>query len=296
MGDVAVVIEQVPLALVLHDAAVGGVAVGRCENDALVLPRAQRGVAPAVAQLVCAPVAGFLVVVGIHQVVFAVVLEHPGAFVIVLHAGHRDHGAVDLGHVVLELATDHPAAASVVEVGLAVIVDEHARVDHGESIAEALEIAEEFQVLHGRLVGNADAHLPGIVPVGSARVREVVIVLAVFERGVRRPHETALRTSPFHVAGMEELAVVGPVDHVVRGIHVIAVHEVAAPGRVVVMGGIDIQAAVTPHVGGRIGQVDVRDERIAGHLELHDLLLRGGLVAAAGGGGEKGGQEDRYGE
>ena len=104
------------------------------------------------------------------------------------------------------------------------------------------------------------------------RVREIEIVPSVPVSGVRRPHEAAFLAAPRHVGGPDNFAVVGPMDHVVRGEHVVLVHQVAAPRRVDVMGSVHIQAPVGPDMGGRVGRVQMGDERIVRHpVDGHEL-------------------------
>ena len=60
----------------------------------------------------------------------------------------------------------------------------------------------------------------------------------------------------------------------------VLVHQVAAPRRVDVVGGVHVQAAVGPDVGGRVRRVQVGDEGIVRHaVDGHELrrLLRIGL-------------------
>ena len=78
---------------------------------------------------------------------------------------------------------------------------------------------------------------------------KIEIIRAVLVGTVRCPHEASLLASPRHLRGAENLAVVGPVHHVVGGKHMILVHQVATARRIDVMGGIDIQTSVGPDVG-----------------------------------------------
>lgn len=70
MGGHTVVMEEVPLALVLRDAVVGGPAHYRFQNDALVGEGAVGVVAHGIAQIVA-------VTRGVAEIVLALVLVHP---------------------------------------------------------------------------------------------------------------------------------------------------------------------------------------------------------------------------
>lgn len=174
----AVVIERKPLSLEVYYRTVICVAVGRFHVYALVGPRSERRVTYGIAHAVVTGntvVPPLIMIVGVRQVILAVVLVNPSSFVEIFKAGHHLHGTVKLNHVVFETSAHASATATVIDIGFAVIVDKNARVDkrlHAFDVADHLEVG-------GRLIAYSDADLPALVPLRIARMREVEVILAV---------------------------------------------------------------------------------------------------------------------
>ena len=184
-------------------------------------------------------------VVGIGQIIFAIVFVNPRSLVEIHQSLHGLHRAVYLHHVVLQPAALARAAPAVVNISLSVVVHKHARVDEG---IHSFDVA-----LHGevgsRFLARGHPDFPTSVPIGLAGMGKIEIVRTVLISTVRRPHEAALLASPRHLRGAEDFSMVCPMYHVVGGKHMILVHQVATARRCDVMGGIHIQASVGPDMG-----------------------------------------------
>ena len=112
----------------------------------------------------------------------------------------------------------------------------------------------------------------GILLVGEY---EIILAVALVVGGIGRPHESVAMNDetnlPAHVGvdhiGVEKLAVVGPVDHILRGEDVVAVHAVASAGGLHVVGGVDVECIGVgfPHVGRWVGGVEVALKLLSKH-------------------------------
>ena len=161
-------------------------------------------------------------------------LVYPCRLVEILETLHLTQRFGEFNHIVGKLCAITFAAATVVEVCLAVIVNEYGGVDERESAHILHRLVEGLEVTVGILAGG-NTDFPCIVPVAAAGMGEVEIISTVLICTVGSPHETALRTTPCHILRTEYLAVVGPVDHIVGREYMILVHQVATSWRVNVM-------------------------------------------------------------
>ena len=184
-------------------------------------------------------------VVGIGQIIFAIVFVNPRSLVEIHQPFHGPHRAVQFHHVILQPSALARAASAVVNISLSVVVHKHARVDEG---IHSFDVA-----LHGevgsRFLARGHPDFPTSVPISLAGMGKIEIVRTVLISTVRRPHEAALLASPRHLRGAEDFSMVCPMYHVVGGKHMILVHQVATASRCDVMGGIHIQASVGPDMG-----------------------------------------------
>ena len=153
----------------------------------------------------------------------------------------------------------------------AVDVLEHRRIDRIAAF-DRLRLGHEGT---GRVLADGDADLEDAV---RALGREVQVVLAVLAGGIRRPH---LALGPGHVLHVEGDAVVHGLragmlereDVVVLHREMVAVVVEGDAGLDVVRG-IDVDPAVED-VGGRVGGIDVRDERSGDGARLQLLYAFG---------------------
>ena len=254
-GDGAVVIEQIPVALVQHHRAVGGVASGALEHHAARGPRAERAVGGGIAHAVLARR-----VVGIHEIIRVAALEHPGGLVEVLEPHHRLHLAVERHHVVAELAAHAHGTAADVDIAAAVVILEHAGID--ERIVRHIPNVALIHKAACRRIAGSHADLPGAVPRVLRRMGIIEVIRAVLIRRVRRPHEAA--DTPVEIARTQDLALIVPIDHVVGREDVIGIHQIAAARREHVVRRIEVDLAVLlPHMGGGVGGEHRADDGVA---------------------------------
>ena len=216
-----VVVEQVPLALVVHDAVVvGPAAVGVLGHDqSLVLVGTHRVLAHGVAEYF-----GVLPHVRIGEVVPAVGLEGKRAFSLAVgqvpeavYAYHLHLAVAPLDgflgvvvgeflHVGLQLGTTSVAPE---DVGVAVGCLEHARVDAVDAL-DRLRLRNERSIRtvgYGYTDGEAS-------PAFSRSRREIEIVLSVTLDAVGCPHGIGVRSHPGHLVLGDNHAVVSPVGQV----------------------------------------------------------------------------------
>ncbi len=192
-------------------------------------------------------------------------------------------------HVVFQFALEEPLTAADVDVRLA-IEDAHADVDHAVA-AGAFNVAFEIfgvGIFRGDLLevtigvtASADAGLPAVAPVTGAPVGrrpvEVIVLVIRIVRSVGRPHKGSFIVgAPIQVARSQNFALVDPVDHVLSGVDMVSVHSVATRGRIVVVGGIQIEliGVGRPHVGLGVCGEDALDDGV--------IRLNIRLVALAG--------------
>ena len=122
--DRAIVIEQIPVAFILHHRTVSGIAAGALQHHTAIGPRTERRSGGGVAHLIFAHR-----IVRIHEIVRIAALKHPRSLVEVLQPFHLLHRTVDGHHVRAELAAHGDRTAADVDVVAAIVVLEHAGVD-----------------------------------------------------------------------------------------------------------------------------------------------------------------------
>ena len=158
-----------PLAFVLHDGAVVGdtrFRTGGLHVNANMLPRPERMVADGIMHAVpsCHPLLPRFVVVGVGQIIFAIVFVNPRSLVEIHQPFHGPHRAVQFHHIILQPSALTRAAPAVVDVSLSVVVHKHARVDEG---IHSFDVA-----LHGevgsRFLARGHPDFPTSVPIGLA--------------------------------------------------------------------------------------------------------------------------------
>ena len=297
VGGDAVVVEEIPLTLVLHDAVMGGPSHDGLEDDALIGEGSVRIVTHGIAQVM-----GVASAVG--EIILAVHLVHPGsleeavriaglqrfAFLIddddgtgslselqhvVGHAGHAggygvlitfgQHGGTEI------LLTDRSGGFElVVAVPLQLTTPDATKIAV-DLVVVVLEDAGVDAIGTNDGCGLRDEGTFGFVGHGHAKVEDTgvvlsgedEIVLAVFLHHVIVPH---LLLCPGHLIDIEDHAMVGDLTahHVVHRQHVVVAHlEMATVvietlAAVPVMAGIDIHAAVE-HIGRGVGHIILRE-------------------------------------
>ena len=228
---------------------VGPAAVGMLgHDDALERPGSQRPVAHGVGQRLGATLAAHP---GERQVVVLAAAEHEGAFletvgqalhglsahehrtawrgVVFVAAGHLHlaERILQLQHVVAQAGTAQSHARPV-DIGLTVVVDQHAGVD-ARHATNRLGLADERS--HGAVgSGHADGKAKACLRGGG----EVEVILAVGEATVGRralpahavggPHGVGVAPHPGHGVLGDDDAVVGPVGEVRRREDVVVGH------------------------------------------------------------------------
>ena len=282
--QVVVVVEQVPLAFVFDQAVVvGPAAVGMLgHDDALEVPRTQRTLRHGVGQ--CLGGVGAIARVATHpwegEVVPVAAAEGKRAFLETvgqalhllsahLHRRHLRHAlatwhldflqfSVELLHVALQLGTANAHAAPV-DVGLSVVVDQHAGVNARDAF-DGLWLAGVWSlgtVGRGNADGKAAPFLRGI--------GEEEVVAAVLEDAVGCPHGVARGVAPGNGLLRDDHSVVRPVGEVLRREHVIVGH--AEPvlslslGRGDVVRGEQVHLIIK-HARGRVGGELVANDRV----------------------------------
>jgi hypothetical protein len=93
---------------------------------------------------------------------------------------------------------------------------------------------------------------------------EIEVIDAVLIGAVRRPHKTSFRPAPGYLGGPEDLAMIFPVDHIIRGIHMVLIHKITAPRGSDIVRRIDVKPAVSPDMRRRVGRIDIRNKRVLG--------------------------------
>ena len=273
-GELAVVIRDVPVALILDDGGVVVVAevlLRVVENRADVFERAGRGIAHQVVD-----VRGGAELRAVGEVVFAFVLVHEGGFEKLPHVqvdGFREHA----DHVFVELkdAGLGIAVAAVVHERATVVIDEACGVEEPDgavvgSVFVNKGLADRIGVGAFGFVGHGHAD-------GVAAVREVEVDFAVADRGaggvaMACPRGDRLVFAVGALAGAvaevvavadgEDEAVVGPVLEVVGGDQFVVEQVITAlVGEVMTAYDVD---AVIEHESVRVGRVDMADDGLVG--------------------------------
>ena len=232
------VVEQVPLPLIFHQTVmVGPASVGVLgHDDALEIPRSEGRFRHGVGQCLGAALLSYP---GESEVVPVAPAESKGTFLEAFgqtfhllpshfHGRHFGHAfalrhlhllqfAVQLLHVRLQFGPTYAHAAPV-EIGLPVVVDEHAGVDAADTLdGFGLQYEGTFGI-----VGNS--HTNREPPAVLGAVGEIEIVFAVLLHAVWRPHGVAVGLSPGHFLLRDDDTVVSPVCQVLRGEYVIVGH------------------------------------------------------------------------
>ncbi len=185
-----------------------------------------------------------VMIIRIRQIIFSIILMYPGRFVEVRQSFHSLHGAIQFYHIIFQFATFAGATATIVDVGLSVIVHKYTRIDHR---VHSLNISLYFKFFR-RLVTGSYTDLPAIIPVCFAGMREVEIVGAVSVSTIRSPHKTSFFPSPRHLVGTQDFSMIRPVNHIISREYMIAVHQVTSTRRSNVMRSVHIQSAIFPYM------------------------------------------------
>ena len=144
----------------------------------------------------------------IIPIILAIILEDPGALMVVLEALHRLDLAVDLHHVVLELSA---VACAPEDVVVAVACLKHARVD----AVDAFNVLFKHCVWAFRFFGNSNANAE--TTSSLCGIREIEVVFAVLAlHAVGSPHTVGCRVAPGNVLLVDDFTVVSPVGQVFR--------------------------------------------------------------------------------
>ena len=239
------VIEQIPLALVVHNAVVvGPAAVGMLGHDeAFVFVGTHRVLTHGVAEHL-----GVLPHIRIGQVVIAVVLEGERAFSLTVgqvleavHAHHLEFALTPLHfllrsvvgeflHIILELGA---TSGTPEDIGVAVGCLQHAGVDAVDAL-DGLRLGNErsFGAVGDGYTNTEATH-------ASSRSRgEVEIVFAVSVDAVGRPHRIGVWSYPGHFVLSDNHTMVGPVGQILGREHMIVGH--AEPVLALALGREDI--------------------------------------------------------
>lgn len=291
VGQLTVMIEQVPFALVFHDGVVGGPAKNGFHDPSFVGEGAVRLVSFGVHQVVGG--AG-----GVGKIILSIILVHPGTLevaAVLISGGEglavlvQDLQVLRFGlevlHIRVQFGKHRPESrfvafrtvgvgvkasalphfqlaapqAAVVDIGAAVIIHEHGGVN---AVASGNVIVFRLEGT-GRIIRHGYAEAEDAVLVTG---REIQVILAVFVSGVRSPH---LLADPWNILHVQGAAVIhaGSVQ-AVHGQDVVVFHPVFITVVVVfsvmgnVVGGVDIDLSIK-YMGGRIRSKDMGDQGAA---------------------------------
>ncbi len=200
---------------------------------------------------------------GIGEVVDAFPFEHERPFNQTLRRQviHGLRFALDFQHVRLQPGDGEPFPRSgVKQIGAAVLVDEHDRIDS----AHALDGSSQGPERSVGLVRDRDSYLHSAA---LRHRRKIEVILAVLEHAVRRPHGVSGGVGPLHARLGEDHAVILPVREVLRREDVVILHDepVRAPlvfrRRLDVVRRIDVDLPLE-HACRRVGGELVHDQGI----------------------------------
>ena len=249
------VIEHVPLILKAHHAAVVIPHTGitaEIINDHAAVRKAVHGVIGHGITKTRGSAVGTVGVtvavrIGKEIVVFATYLFDRAALVkfVLCHRQGALHDAIllDLDHVFLELCHLSPGELSPVEVGLPVIVDQHAGVNAPHALQKS-HVNERSR--------RALRFCHAVSAVGHAIIE---VIPAVTIGAIGRVQRTAI-LCPGGIGKRKHHAVIGPMDHIVRGIHVMHVAAKAC-FPLNIKRAVKVHATVLPHVGFHVGNKNI---------------------------------------
>ena len=251
------VIEQIPLPLIFHDAVMISPAMILvfCHNDSLEIPGTQGRLRHGVGQCLSGvlaftrltthprerqivPVATaegkrtFLEAIG-QTFHFLTTNFHGRHFRLSLALGelHLLQFTVQFQHIILQLGTTY-AHTTPVEVGSTIVIDKYAGVNAHHSFDGLLFASVRSFWFRG------SCHTNGKTTAFAWSVRVEKVVLAVLADTVRSPHGVPLRIAPGHTFLTDDDAMVGPLGKVLRRTHMIVGH--AEPVLSLTFGGHDV--------------------------------------------------------
>ena len=151
---------------------------------------------------------------------------------------HRAQRFCQFCHVIFQRSTYQTASTSVIEISLSVIIHKNTGVYHGETVifhALHFEVGIQYGEIRSRFLTGSDTYTPSVVPVITAGMGKVEVICAVLVSAVGCPHESSILTSPRHLRGVEDFAMVSPMYHIIGGENVVTIHQVATSWRIHVM-------------------------------------------------------------